>query len=339
MSNRFHVGEDGPKPCSAAPGNCPLDNEGQHFDKKEEAQQHYEKLNSNLSLKTFRNLKKDVDTAHVVSAGRRIRKIDRDLKLRDERQFKGTVYQGLLREVEFEAIEDAVDFEAPASQASLGLLRGYSPNEDSVIGVSYSVARSVEEITGISDIKVGLENGVYKKNDVNYTEEGDKGVLTFNSNYLAGANKADVETETSGGVKEGTLTIVSHNKAIKSVMRKAKEAHNNGTLRVETSADKALFYDDRDIGRNSKIERIKIEETVKHAEKMIEKDVKILERNGMESCRVDISGGSVDNLKDVRYVIDYRPADPSGETSAVSRSKWINGYRSAEEIRELANNV
>lgn len=410
MANNFHVTEDGPKPCNASVQACPLkDGDGKHFDTKEEAQEHFEKKNSGSILQKLKRKKGDPDTAHVRSAEKRIKSMEKDLKARDERQFKDTAYQQILKEVSSEEFEEMLKVETTNRQSGIGYL-STEDGDDRVVGVSYEGDHKAEEEWGLAAITKGLREGKFEKDDVEYIEQKGKGILIIKgestymdadyrsrsagtalsrfNNYEDWDTKRDrwkterkygnkkvseIREEFKGKIKplptkrddlikavhnfeNGTpeekitppqgefqngkvLSIVSDNKAMMATMRKAKEAHDNGSLRVGSSnnpfSNGVVFYDDRDVSRASKVDQVKAEEANAHANKMIEDDSAALKKKGSLYYAGARLGGDIENLKDARYWVNYSPG--RSQSSIPGAEKQVFGYFSRDDIKEMAN--
>lgn len=174
--NKFHNTENGPRPCNAEVRDCPVG--GSHFSSKEEAQEAYEKtmLKENKTFSLFK--KSNPYSKHIQKADKLIKKSEKDLKLRDERQFKNTTYQQLLKEVSVEEIQEVSDLELNNRQAGISYLQT-EDGADSVIGVAYSADFKAEEEWGLAAIAKRLNNGESKPEDVEYLEKDGKGVLVI----------------------------------------------------------------------------------------------------------------------------------------------------------------
>jgi len=177
MTNtKFHNTENGPKPCSADVRDCPVG--GSHFNNKEEAQEAYEK--SMVKEKGMFGLfkKSNPYTNHVQKADKLIKKLENDFKARDERQFKDTTYQQLLKEVSAEELKEMSELEVNNREAGIGFLRS-EDSDDKVIGLTYSADFKAEEEWGLAAISKRLSNGESKPEDITYLEKDGKGVLVI----------------------------------------------------------------------------------------------------------------------------------------------------------------
>jgi len=168
---RFHLTENGPKPCNASVRDCPIG--GTHFSDKEEATIAYE-FSSAKKHGLFGSLKKKSDPhfQHVTSAEKRLRALEPELKMRDERQEGGTLYHELLADGITEAELDSRFSEDPGHRHA-GISYIANPSGSKAVGISYSGDFKSEEETGISHISKALKAGELGPNDVQVYEKGD----------------------------------------------------------------------------------------------------------------------------------------------------------------------
>lgn len=408
MTTKFHLTEDGPKTCKAAVRSCPIG--GEHFDDSTAAQTAFEE-----SMQTknglFSKLKKNNDpaTAHIRAADKRIREIEDDLKERDARQFKDTVYQRVLMEVSQADFEKMVNVETNTREAGIGFLQT-DDDEDRVIGVSYQGDHKAEEEFGLANITKELANGTMDRDDVVYREAGGVGVLTIKGEGFSNPEETDrsigaaynrfkrylhpeqrnnlarterkyldktvseirsefkgkisplptkradllkaVNEYENGNPSEGEITppqgefqtgrslsIVSDNPAMMVTMRKAKEAHNAGSLRVGSSRNPfsrgALFYDERDLSRKSKISKIRSEEAVKHAKENISELEKKLSSNGSLYAITPNVSADLQDINDARYWLNYYPNNVPQDVKLGHRNA-VYGYFNKDEIEAMS---
>lgn len=170
MKNRFHITENGAKPCKAHIRDCPIG--GAHFETKEEAVRAFE-FSAAQKNSPFGSLKKKADpySAHITRAEDRIKKLEKDMLMRDERQKSGTLYHQLLAEgITDEAIEEQLKFESNTREAGVGFMR--TENSDVlVMGVTYGGDYKAEEEWGIAHISKSLRAGDYGSDSVIYYEK------------------------------------------------------------------------------------------------------------------------------------------------------------------------
>lgn len=136
------------------------------------------------------------------------------------------------------------------------------------------------------------------------------------------------------------LSIVSDNKAMMATMRKAKEAHDAGTLRMGNSrnpfARGVVFYDDRDVSRDSKVRQVKIEEGTKLASENIKESWDKLKRNGSAFAVSPHVDEDLQDINDAKYWVNYYPNKvPEGTKLEGGRS--VFGYFKKTDIDAMAN--
>lgn len=127
------------------------------------------------------------------------------------------------------------------------------------------------------------------------------------------------------------LAIVSDNPAMIATMRHAKDAHDNGSLRVGNSSNPfsngVVFYDERDISRDDKINLIKSEEATKAAVDYISETEKKLKENGRVYANSPRVGPELKDVRDSKYWLNYSPKN----------HKQIFGWFNKEDLDKIAN--
>lgn len=127
------------------------------------------------------------------------------------------------------------------------------------------------------------------------------------------------------------LAIVSDNPAMIATMRHAKEAHDNGSLRVGSSSNPSsngvVFYDERDISREDKINLIKSEEATKVAVDYFSETEKKLKENGRVYAAFPNVGPELKDVRDSKYWLNY----------SSKNHKLIFGWFNKEELDKIAN--
>ena len=127
------------------------------------------------------------------------------------------------------------------------------------------------------------------------------------------------------------LAIVSDNPAMIATMRHAKDAHDNGSLRVGNSSNPfsngVVFYDERDISREDKINLIKSEEATKAAVDYFSETEKKLKENGRVYAAFPNVGPELKDVRDSKYWLNYSPKN----------HKQIFGWFNKEGLDKIAN--
>lgn len=127
------------------------------------------------------------------------------------------------------------------------------------------------------------------------------------------------------------LAIVSDNPAMIATMRHAKDAHDNGSLRVGSSSNPfsngVVFYDERDISRDDKINLIKSEEATKAAVDYISETEKKLKENGRVYANSPRVGPELKDVRDSKYWLNYSPKN----------HKQIFGWFNKDDLDKIAN--
>ena len=162
---RFHLTDNGPKPCTASVRDCPVG--GAHFTNEGEAKLAYE-FSAAKKHGIFGGLKKPQDPhmLHVSSAAKRLRQLEKDMLERDRRQEGGTVFHQLLKNgVSEEELEARFEEETNTREAGIG----YMSNSEGAIkpvGLSYGGDYKAEEEYGMAHIAKTLREGTAEKDDV-----------------------------------------------------------------------------------------------------------------------------------------------------------------------------
>lgn len=136
------------------------------------------------------------------------------------------------------------------------------------------------------------------------------------------------------------LSITSDNKAMMATMRKAKEAHDAGALRVGNSRNPfsrgVVFYDDRDVSSAAKANQIREKEANKAAKENIAESFSKLRQNGNAFAVSPHAGADTKDINDVRYWVNYYPARvPEGTRLESDRS--VFGYFQKKDIDAMAD--
>lgn len=163
---RFHLTDNGPKPCTASVRDCPVG--GAHFTNEGEAKLAYE-FSAAKKHGVFGGLKKPQDPhmLHVSSAAKRLRQLEKDMLERDRRQAEeGTVFHQLLADgVSEEELEARFKEDTNTREAGIGYM---SNSEGAVkpVGLSYGGDYKAEEEYGMAHIAKTLREGTAEKDDV-----------------------------------------------------------------------------------------------------------------------------------------------------------------------------
>jgi len=194
MANRFHLTENGPKPCNATVRDCPIG--GAHFENKELAEQAFE-FKADKKFGPFSGLRKKANpfTAHIAKAEKRIRSLESDMLVRDARQENGTLYHELRSEgITDELLEERFAEESNTRMSTVG----YTMSEDAqakAVGLTYGGDYKAEEEWGMAAITKALANGEYGPDDVLVYTKGDSTVLAIRGERTR-AWTPDTETNT-----------------------------------------------------------------------------------------------------------------------------------------------
>jgi hypothetical protein len=107
------------------------------------------------------------------------------------------------------------------------------------------------------------------------------------------------------------LSIASKNPVMKSMLKKAKAAHDSGNLRVGSSSNPygrgVLFYDQRDISRKGRERVIRDEEASKAAREYISKTSENLKKNGYLYAIKSNANADTKDIRDSEYFVNYSP--------------------------------
>jgi len=197
---RFHITENGPKPCEARIRDCPVG--GEHFKSKEEAEAVYEFIASK-KYGLFGVASKDSNPykAHVRRAERRIKAMEKDLRMRDARQNGGTIYAQLIKDgFDDKLITERLSEETNQREGGVGLLSEQFYESSPVVGLTYGGDFKAEEEYGLAHIAKGLHDGTYAKDDVVLVDEGETTYLVIRGERTYDWRPEDIKNpETSSG--------------------------------------------------------------------------------------------------------------------------------------------
>lgn len=140
-----------------------------------------------------------------------------------------------------------------------------------------------------------------------------------------------------------SLSIVSDNPTMMAMMKKTVESHDNGTLRMGSSANPfsraTMFYDERDISGRQVESNIRQEEANDAAINHVSSETKKMEQNGellAISPQLDVDG----DVRESQYYINYLPkGNFDQQAHGIDRSSNnIYGWYSKEDMEKIANN-
>lgn len=193
MVDKYHLTENGPKPCSAHIRSCPVG--GAHFDTKDEAEHAYE-LEMGEREGFFKKLKRssglDPYTRHIAKANLRIAAEERDLKRRDERQNGGTIEHQLIAEgvLSPEELEQRFAREINTRQAGITYMKG-NEGDARIIGIGYGGDYKAEEEYGMAAISDRLRRGKAEPKDALLFEHKGYKVLAIRGEERGGGDFTD----------------------------------------------------------------------------------------------------------------------------------------------------
>lgn len=160
--------------------------------------------------------------------------------------------------------------------------------------------------------------------------------------YNNGTINDKVDTPPQGYFQTGrVLTIVSDNEVMKKSFEKMKEANDTGNLRMGTSKNPfshgSIFYDDRDVSRESKTKEIKQEEVDKAMTERIAPTVdKLKEISRYPHVNVTPrSNEDINDLRNGRYWVDFTPKNLDKEKYLTRSSDNVFGYFNETQINQM----
>lgn len=127
----------------------------------------------------------------------------------------------------------------------------------------------------------------------------------------ARGDKKEIKPPQGEFQRGNVLTIVSDNKAMKAMMRKSKEAHDAGALRTGSSSNPfsrgVMFYDDRDISKETKMKQVRAEEALKSAKENIKGTQDKLKEQGTVYAVSPHVDHDIEDINDAKYWLNFSP--------------------------------